>query len=303
MSLNMNGERLLAEALADAMNRDLEQVPSQEQLRQEHQFSRSFEREMRRLEKQAAHGTETAESGKVTAYPAKRWRRYGAWAAAFVCVVGLAAVAATGGLFHTGTKSAPTEGEMSAADGVADATAEQAWDDAADDALSDQTGTLDSATEQFEDAFDATADNADDSGDADRAWHTGEWEEKATAPDWQEQLLTESAKADEWVSWSYGQMCDDGSIILDTTVKTELTNESRELRVSDVCDVYYEQTDGTWTRVYHNPDRQISLFHGVGEQGDSYFLSDLNMTASGTYRLVRQVNQYRQVLQLSVETD
>ena len=273
MSLNMNGERLLAEALADAMNRDLEQVPSQEQLKQAHQFSRSFERGMRRLEKQAAHGTETAESGKVTAYPAKHWRRYGAWAAAFVCVVGLAAVAATGGLFRMGAgdSAAPEQyAESSEMDGTADETAEQAWDD---------------------------------SGDADRAWYSGEWEEKATAPDWQEQLLAESAKADEWVSWSYGQMCDDGSIILDTTVKTELTNEIRELRVSDVCDVYYEQTDGTWTRVYHNPDRQISLFHGVGEQGDSYFLSDLNMTASGTYRLVRQVNQYRQVLQLSVETD
>jgi len=289
MSLNMNGERLLAEALADAMNRDLEQVPSQEQLKQEYQFSRSFEREMRRLEKQAAHGTETAESGKVTAYPAKRWRRYGAWAAAFVCVVGLAAVAATGGLFHTGTKSAPTKGEMSAADGVADETAEQAWDDAADEAA--------------DDAFDATADNADDSGNTDRAWHSSEWEEKATAPGWQEQLLAESAKADEWVSWSYGQMCDDGSIILDTTVKVDFTEENRQLRVSDVCDVYYEQTDGTWTRVYHNPDRQISLFNGIEQQGDSYFLSDLNMTASGTYRLVRQVNQYRQVLQLSVETD
>lgn len=298
MSLNMNGERLLAEALADAMNRDLEQVPSQEQLKQEHQFSRSFEREMRRLEKQAAHGTETAESGKVTAYPAKRWRRYGAWAAAFVCVVGLAAVAATGGLFHTGTKSAPTKGEMSAADGVADETAEQAWDDAADETAEQ---AWDDAADEAAD--DATADNADDSGNADRAWHSSEWEEKATAPGWQEQLLAESAKADEWVSWSYGQMCDDGSIILDTTVKVDFTEENRQLRVSDVCDVYYEQTDGTWTRVYHNPDRQISLFNGIEQQGDSYFLSDLNMTASGTYRLVRQVNQYRQVLQLSVETD
>lgn len=301
MSLNMNGERLLAEALADAMNRDLEQVPSQEQLKQEHQFSRSFEREMRRLEKQAAHGTETAESGKVTAYPAKRWRRYGAWAAAFVCVVGLAAVAATGGLFHTGTKSAPTKEEMSAADGVADETAEQAWDDAADETA--EQAWDDAADEAADDAFDATADNADDSGNADRAWHSSEWEEKATAPGWQEQLLAESAKADEWVSWSYGQMCDDGSIILDTIVKVDFTEENRQLRVSDVCDVYYEQTDGTWTRVYHNPDRQINLFNGIEQQGDSYFLSDLNMTASGTYRLVRQVNQYRQVLQLSVETD
>lgn len=302
MSLNMNGERLLAEALADAMNRDLEQVPSQEQLKQEHRFSGAFERELRRLEKQTANGTEAVESGKMTTYPAKRWRRYGAWAAAFVCVVGLAAVAATGGLFHTGTKSAPTEGEISA-DGAADETAEQAWDDAAEDAVSDQTGALDSVTEQVEDEFDASSGSSDDSGDADRAWQSGTWEEKATAPDWQEQLLAESAKADEWVSWSYGQMYDDGSIILDTTVKTELTNEIGELRVSDVYDVYYEQADGTWIRVYHNPDRQISLFHGVGEQGDSYFLSDLNMTASGTYRLVRQVNQYRQVLQLSVEAD
>lgn len=301
MSLNINGERLLAEALADAMDRDLESVPSQGELRAQHHFSGSFEREMRKLEKQTTRGTDVAESDKAAVYPARRWRHYGAWAAAFVCVIGLAAVAASGGLFHMGAKNAPAKGEMAVADGVADETAEQAWDDAADETA--EQAWDDAADEAADDAFDATADNADDSGNADRAWHSSEWEEKATAPGWQEQLLAESAKADEWVSWSYGQMCDDGSIILDTIVKVDFTEENRQLRVSDVCDVYYEQTDGTWTRVYHNPDRQISLFNGIEQQGDSYFLSDLNMTASGTYRLVRQVNQYRQVLQLSVETD
>lgn len=272
MSLNINGERLLAEALADAMDRDLESVPSKGELRAQHHFSGSFEREMRKLEKQTTQGTDVAESDKAAVYPARRWRRYGAWAAAFVCVIGLAAVAASGGLFHMGAKNAPAEGEMAVADGAAAESEEQeTWD-----TTTDQTGAA------------LPEDGAD---------------EKVAAPDWQTQLLLESAKADEWVDWNYGQLCDDGSIILETITNENLTEETgiRQLRVSDIYEVYYEQTDGEWTRVYYASDRRNGVYRGGEQEEQWYLLSDLNMTQSGTYRLVRQVNQYRQMLQLQVE--
>lgn len=294
MSLNINGERLLAEALADAMDRDLETVPSQEELRAQHHFSGSFEREMRKLEKQTTQGTDVAESDKAAVYPAKRWRRYGAWAAAFVCVIGLAAVAASGGLLHMGAKNAPAEGEMAVADGAAaESEEEETWD-----TTTDQTGTADSMPESYDEEIDDA-----DNGSYAAALPEDGADEKAAAPDWQTQLLLESAKADEWVDWNYGQLCDDGSIILETITNENLTEETgiRQLRVSDIYEVYYEQADGEWTRVYYTSDRQKGVFRGGEQEERWYLLSDLNMTQSGTYRLVRQVNQYRQMLQLQVE--
>lgn len=296
MSLNINGERLLAEALADAMDRDLESVPSQGELRTQHHFSGSFEREMRKLEKQTTQGTDVAEaeSDKVTVYPTKRWRRYGAWAAAFVCVIGLAAVAASGGLFHMGSKSAPAEGQMAAADGAAaESEVEETWDTA-----TDQTSAVDSMSEPYDEEIDDA-----DNGSYDAALPESGADEKVAAPDWQTQLLLESAKADEWVDWNYEQLCDDGSIILETITNENLTEETgiQQLRVSDIYEVYYEQTDGEWTRVYYTSDQRNSVFRGGEQEEQWYLLSDLNMTQSGTYRLVRQVNQYRQVLQLHVE--
>ena len=294
MSLNINGERLLAEALADAMDRDLESVPSQGELRAQHHFSGSFEREMRKLEKQTTRGTDVAESDKAAVYPARRWRRYGAWAAAFVCVIGLAAVAASGGLFHTGAKNAPAEGEMAVADGAAaESEEEETWD-----TTTDQTGAADRMPESYDEEIDGA-----DNGSYAAALPEDGADEKAAAPDWQTQLLLESAKADEWVDWNYGQLCDDGSIILETITNENLTEETgiRQLRVSDIYEVYYEQTDGEWTRVYHTSDRQNGVFRGGEQEERWYLLSDLNMTQSGTYRLVRQVNQYRQMLQLQVE--
>ena len=50
MSLKVSGERFLAEALADAMDRDLADVPPREQLEQQHRFSKKFVRRMKRLE-------------------------------------------------------------------------------------------------------------------------------------------------------------------------------------------------------------------------------------------------------------
>ncbi len=287
MSLNINGERLLAEALADAMNRDLEEIPSKAQLEEQYQFSKSFERNMRKLEKQAADEPEQPQ--KISRFSNRRIRRYGAWAAAFVCVIGLAAMAASGGLFRMGAADQATS-EDSGADGEA---------------------YMESATDEAEDAVDsATPDMVlpedemyDDAADADRASEESLTDKRATAPDWQEQLLAESAKADQWVSWSYERMCDDGSIILGTTVSETLAEDCgrQELNVSGIYEVYYEQSEGEWTRVYHTSDRQTELLQAGTEEEQWYALSELNMTQSGTYRLVRQVGPYRQMLQLSVE--
>lgn len=287
MSLNINGERLLAEALADAMNRDLEEIPTQAQLEEQHHFSKSFERNMRKLEKQAADEPEQPQ--KISRFSNWRIRRYGAWAAAFVCVIGLAAVAASGGLFRMGAAGQATS-EDSGADG--EVYMESAADETAD--------TADSATPDMvlpEDEM------YDDAADADQASEESLTDKRATAPDWQEQLLAESAKADQWVSWSYERMCDDGSIILGTTASETLAEDSgrQELTVSGIYEVYYEQSDGEWTRVYHTSDRQTELLQSGTEEEQWYALSDLNMTQSGTYRLVRQVGPYRQVLQLTVE--
>ena len=58
MSLKVSGERLLAEALADAMDRDLAGVPPREQLEQQHRFSKKFVRRMKRLERAASDNRE-----------------------------------------------------------------------------------------------------------------------------------------------------------------------------------------------------------------------------------------------------
>ncbi len=209
-------------------------------------------------------------------------------------MIGLAAVAASGGLLHMGAKNAPAEGEMAVADGAAaESEEEETWD-----TTTDQTGTADSMPESYDEEIDDA-----DNGSYAAALPEDGADEKAAAPDWQTQLLLESAKADEWVDWNYGQLCDDGSIILETITNENLTEETgiRQLRVSDIYEVYYEQADGEWTRVYYTSDRQKGVFRGGEQEERWYLLSDLNMTQSGTYRLVRQVNQYRQMLQLQVE--
>ena len=108
MSLNVNGERLLAEALADAMERDLANVPEQEQLKKQHRFSKKFVRRMKRIEAEAdAPGRAKAgenvpdkagnpvgsSKGRRTDFAAlgRKAGRFGAAAAALVCIAGLTA--------------------------------------------------------------------------------------------------------------------------------------------------------------------------------------------------------------------
>ena len=112
MSLKINGKRLLSEALADAMDRDVADVPAKEELEKQRRFSKKFVRRIKQIEKgigdedgvkagaagKAEREAETEKKDGVNkeqrrgfASRGKRALRYGGMAAALVCVIGLAA--------------------------------------------------------------------------------------------------------------------------------------------------------------------------------------------------------------------
>ena len=349
MSLNVSEERLLAEALADAMERDLADIPEEEQLKDQHHFSKKFERNIRRLERAAntvADAQTSQNPGKSTDVHNQKTvdfrshgaaaKRYGSLAAAFVCVIGLVTVAGImSGSFRS--KSAVDESiAESAADTAApefaagDAMEDAAIDDSTEEAV---TEDADDAAEEFavEDMPDEAPEDekaAASGGGADRvdvnenasggmtdngspeeskgASSQGEVSEdsETPAPDWQEQLLIESEKADELVTWHFQIMYDDGSIGL----TSEVVNPShstgaapgQSLYVSGVFEVYYEQSPNEWECVYRTKRTRDNYTAATGWD-EWYALEELHMTQAGTYRLVRQVNSYRQVLQLTLE--
>lgn len=286
MSLNVGGGRLLAEALADAMDRDLAGVPPQESLEELHHFSKKFVRGIKRVQ-----------SGKPEKEKAADFQALGAWAkrrsglaAALVCVVSLAAVA--GVMTHSFRMGYSGSKSESTADNAA---AEEAPEDAADDAA-------------LEEVTESAADDAADKGTGDSTWDqtagvNSTDEKEAAAPDWQEQLLLESAKADEYADWHLCKTNEDGMITLASQVYGDSEHggatQMRTVRVSEVYEVYYEQSNDEWERVYHT-DRMMADSTGDVYWREGYLPEDLNMTRAGVYRLVRQVNSYRQVLQLTL---
>lgn len=320
MSLKVSGERLLAEALADAMDRDLADVPSGEQLERQHRFSGKFVRRMKRLEIAVKEGREVTDAagapGKRIADDRKgaagqnrsernrKWgalaRQYGVLAAAFVCVVGLVAVVGvTGQSFRmkdAGDTGAPESvaGDSAAADTVAP--------EDMNDAVSEDHDTVESAADEVMD--DAMDDIASDEGETPAAGQT-EDDQEITAPGWQEQLLAESEKADELVRWHLNTISDDGSIGLHSEVVSDEISSGEEVAeriffATAVYEVYFEQSSDDWVCVY----RTERMRYGNSEEmswDEWYTPEDLNMTQAGTYRLVRQVDSYRQVLQLTLD--
>lgn len=281
MSLNMNGDRLLTEALADAMDRDLTDVPPREQLEKEHRFSGKFVRRMKQIETGKGEMRDFRRLGGQA-------KRYSGMAAVLVCVIGLAAVlAVAGNALRSGASKSEgmdmagaDEAEMSTAD-----TAEAAYDDA-------ETGD---ASEDYGEEGD-TASPPDVQQE--------ETEQKPTAPDWQEQLLAESARADELAVWSLSGY-DGGTIDLESSLVTQETDSEqsqteRAVRISRVYEVYYENDAGEWERVYHTV-REMSVYYPDMIWGDNYSLAELNMNRPGRYRLVRQVGNFRQVLALTLD--
>lgn len=282
MSLNVGGGRLLAEALADAMDRDLAGVPPQESLEELHHFSKKFVRGIKRIQ--------SGKQEKEKAADFSWAKRLSGLAAALVCVVGLAAVA--GVMTHSFRMGYSGSKSESTADNAA---AEEAPEDAVDDAA-------------LEEVTESAADDAADKGTGDSTWDqtagvNSTDEKEAAAPDWQEQLLLESAKADEYADWHLCKTNEDGMITLASQVYGDSEHggatQMRTVRVSEVYEVYYEQSNDEWERVYHT-DRMMADYTGDVYWREGYLPEDLNMTRAGVYRLVRQVNSYRQVLQLTL---
>lgn len=305
MSLKVSGERLLAEALAEAMDRDLADVPSGEQLERQHRFSGKFVRRMKRLEAAAKEGREVTDVSELSGAPGKRivnftkWgartRQYGVLAAVFVCVVGLVAVVGvTGQPFRmdgSGVKENVTEDSA-----AADTAAPEEMDDAASDDACDDTVSEEASDDAASD--DAWVDEGKgESSDTGRP----EDEQEAAAPDWQEQILSESAKADELARWHLNTIYEDGSIGLSSEVVSSGEGAAdRTLYATAVYEVYYEQDADDWVCVYRT-ERIRNDYSEEGSWDEWYAPEDLNMTRAGTYRLVRQVGSYRQVLQLTLD--
>ena len=307
MSLKVSGERLLAEALADAMDRDMAGVPPREQLEQQHRFSKKFVRRMKRLERAASDNREiptTVNSSEKSDAKERKTvdfrrlgaaaKRYSGLAAAFVCVIGLAAVVGVMSRSLRMGKSGTAEGiaESAAADTAAP---EEAWDDVAGEP---------SAEAAEEAAGSETPENNAPNSITDNGTPEDEKGEQAMVPDWQEQLLLESAKADELVTWHLNMIYDDGSIGLTSDVvnpsDSSVATPGQSLYVSGVFEVYYEQRPDEWDCIYRTK-RTRDNYSAATSWDEWYALDELYMTQAGTYRLVRQVNSYRQVLQLTLE--
>ena len=322
MSL-IDTEQLLMEALADAMDRDLADVPPREQLEQQHRFSKKFVRRMKRLETAVKDGRETqtvaepsekpqSGGGKIVDFRrlGAMAKRYSGLAAALVCVIGLAAVVGVMSQSLRMGKSFTDEGiaeESAAADTAAP---EEAWEDATEESAADADDDAAAGVAENETADDSSSDSITDTGSPEEAKgspSTGEQpedEQEAMVPDWQEQLLLESAKADELVTWHLSMIYDDGSIGLTSDVvnpshSTEAA-PGQSLYVSGVFEVYYEQSPDAWECVYRTK-RSRDDYTAATAWDEWYALEELHMTQAGTYRLVRQVNSYRQVLQLTLD--
>ena len=292
MSLKVSGERLLAEALADAMDRDLVVVPPREQLKQQHRFSKKFIRRMKRLERAANNDRGKTANVHLPEKSRKKEKknidfralgaaakRYSGLAAAFVCVIGLAAVLGVMSRSLRMGKSSTAEGIMESA--AADTAGIQSRGDSVSD---------DGAPEDEKGAGSSDAQS--------------EEEQETMALDWQEQLLLESSKADELVTWHLSMIYDDGSIGLTSDVVNPSDSSAaapgKSLHVSGVFEVYLEQGPDEWECIYRTK-RTRDNYSAATSWDEWYALDELNMTRAGTYRLVRQVNSYRQVLQLILD--
>lgn len=292
MSLKVSGERLLAEALADAMDRDLAVVPPREQLKQQHRFSKKFIRRMKRLERAANNDRGKTANVHLPEKSRKKEKknidfralgaaakRYSGLAAAFVCVIGLAAVLGVMSRSLRMGKSSTAEGIMESA--AADTAGIQSRGDSVSDngAPEDEKGAGSSDAQSEE-------------------------EQETMALDWQEQLLLESSKADELVTWHLSMIYDDGSIGLTSDVVNPSDSSAaapgKSLHVSGVFEVYLEQGPDEWECIYRTK-RTRDNYSAATSWDEWYALDELNMTRAGTYRLVRQVNSYRQVLQLILD--
>ena len=280
------GDHLLAEALAEALDRDLADVPSGEQLRKEYRFSTTFEKRMERLlanENKGKRKNETVTDARAWGAKAKR---YAGAAAALVCVIGLVAVAE---IFQSGAGKKSQSAADTAAPEMSSVTEE-----VCEDAVEDQTASgIGESDTKLETGFQENDMGGIPSEETDE-------DQKVTAPGWQEKLLLESAKADELVTWHLSSVDGDGSIVLLSRRTDGVESEEPSFYVSGVFEVYDETAPDEWECIYRAA-RSRENYEGVSEWTECYTPEELHITKGGTYRFVRQVNSFRQVLQLTLE--
>ena len=109
--------------------------------------------------------------------------------------------------------------------------------------------------------------------------------------------------ADELVTLHLNTIYEGGFIGLTSDVVNPWHNTvavpGETLYVSGVFEVYYEQRPDEWECIYRTK-RTRDNYSAATSWDEWYALDELHMTQAGTYRLVRQVNSYRQVLQLTL---
>ncbi len=321
MSLELEASRLLSEALKEAMDRDLAAIPPADEIERGHRFSKRFIRGMKRIEAGRVNGMEGVADARAHS---RRRRRIEGIAAAIACVV-LASVAAN--VIGVRMESSMGDAGSSPSSGDVAQDADQAQEDGSSDGADAGFAVAGNADSADAGAESESAGNADAGGGmaaeedgavsgGDAGMESGgqetdadadagmEYKEDASgrdqrlpmAPDWQEHLLDESAMADQIAAWTFVADYGDGTISLRTVVDV-----NRSIRISGIFEVYYEQAEDDWTLVYRDSGVEQPDYAGPCALEDNVTLAELGMTRPGSYRIVRRVNQYRQVLQLSLE--
>lgn len=257
-------EQKLATALGQALEEDFKTIPKEEELKKRHRFSEKHEKAIRRIEE-----------GKKPETSKLLWiNRH-----AKVLVAGLAVILVLGVAAQLGVLM-PRMGNKEMAMDSATAVTEEIAEDA-DDAVEESGEVYDQASGS--ETIGSESEEAD-----------------ALSPDekavlWDGQLTKESMEAYELASW-HKVMLDDELLELESE---NLTTE--DLTVSEVYEVYMKMNDGQWMLMYQNEHPTRTVYTAGCGWGCGYSRQELGITAIGTYRLVRYVEDKRQVLELHVD--
>lgn len=255
-------EQKLATALGQALEEDFKTIPKDEELEKHHRFSKKHEKAIRRIEE-----------GKKPETSKLLWiNRH-----AKVLVAGLAVIVVLGVASQLGILIPKMGNKEMAFDSATAVTEESAEDD---------------ALEESEEAYDQASGTEAVGSESDEADALSP-DEKA-AP-WDGQLTKESMEAYELASWNKA-MLDDEMLELESE---NLTTE--DLTVSEVYEVYMKMNDGQWMLMYQNEHPTRTSYTGGCGWGCGYSRQELGITKIGTYRLVRYVEDKRQVLELHVD--
>lgn len=257
-------EQKLATALGQALEEDFKTIPEEEELKKRHRFSKKHEKAIRRIE----------EGKKPETSKLLWWNRH-----AKVLVAGLAVIIVLGVASQLGILM-PKMGNKEMAMDSATAVTEECAEDA------------DDAVEESEEAYEQEAGTEAGGSESENA--DGLSPDEKAAP-WDGQLTKESMEAYELASWRKA-MLDDEMLELESE---NLTTE--DITVSEVYEVYMMMNDGQWMLMYQKEHPTSTSYAAGCGWGYGYSRQKLCITEIGTYRLVRYVEDKRQVLELHVD--